>query len=49
MKEFDASYFFEVDYSVLRPEGDIVTDDTNSFSIKLKYKNRPELETPEEE
>ena len=48
MKEFDASHFFEVDYSVTRPDGEILSEDSVSYPIKLKFKNRPELEKPEE-
>ena len=43
MEEFDASYFFDVDRSVLRPDGELVSGGV-SYQITLKYKNRPEYE-----
>ncbi len=43
MEEFDASYFFDVDRSVLRPDGEL-TQGGVAYQITLKYKNRPEYE-----
>lgn len=48
MNEFDASYFFDVDTSVIRPGGEMVEGGI-SYAITLKYKNRPEFENPEED
>ena len=48
MNEFDASYFFDVDTSVVRPGGELVEGGI-AYSITLKYKNRPIFDMPEEE
>ena len=48
MNEFDASYFFDVDTSVVRPGGEIVEGGI-AYTITLKYKNRPIFDMPEEE
>ena len=47
MKEFDASYFFEVGDDVIRSAGEMVEGGI-SYSITLKYKNRPVFDMPEE-
>ena len=46
--EFDASHFFEVDYTFTRSDGDSVSEELVSYPIKLKFKNRPEIEKVEE-
>ncbi len=59
MSEIDASYFFDVDWSVVLTDGNKKEGSIGSvlgydnltvyFEITLNYKNRPELETAEEE
>ena len=49
MHAFDSSYFFSVDYSVTRPDGDMVNEEIVAYPIKLIYKNRPVFEAVEED
>ena len=47
LDEFDASYFFDVDKSVTRPNGEN-TESGVAYPIVLKYKNRPVFNDEEE-
>ena len=48
MDEFDASYFFDVASSVMRPGSDYTTGGV-AYSITLNYKNRPDIESTDED